>query len=108
TATIGDPVEEDDDHKAPGWIKELRKENREKAKKLKEMESELQRLKGGQSEPEPLKKPKLEDFDYDSDAYEQATDKYYAAKAEQDKAEAAQKAALDEQQKEWQERQQTY
>jgi hypothetical protein len=108
TATIGEPQEEDEDHKAPGWIKELRKENREKAKKLKEYEAELQRLKGGQSAPEPLKKPKIEDFDYDSDAYEQAMDKFYAAKVEQDKAEAARKQAEEEQQKEWQSRQESY
>lgn len=108
TATLGEPQEEDEDHKAPGWIKELRKENREKAKKLKEYEAELQRLKGGQSEPEPLKKPKIEDFDYDSDAYEQAMDKFYSAKVEQDKAEAARKQAEEEQQKEWQSRQESY
>ena len=108
TATIGEPEEEEEEHKAPGWIKELRKENREKAKKLKEMEAELQKLRGGQSAPEPLKKPKLEDFDYDSEEFEKAMDKFYAVKAEQDKLDAVRKQAEDEQQKEWQARQDTY
>jgi hypothetical protein len=108
TVSIGEPEPEEEEKHAPGWVKELRKENREKAKKLKEYEAELQRLKGGQTAPEPLKKPKIEDFDFDSDAYEQAMDKFYAAKAEQDKAEAARKQAEAEQQKEWRARQDTY
>lgn len=106
TVTIGEPAEEDE-KQAPDWVRQLRKENREKAKRLKELESELQRVKGG-TNPEPLKKPKLEDFDYDSDAFESAMESYYSEKSKRDKEEEKRRQAEEEQQKEWQARQETY
>jgi hypothetical protein len=108
TATIGEPEPEEEEKHAPGWVRELRKENREKAKKLKEYEAELQRLRGGQEKPEPLKKPQLADFDYDEEKFEEAVEKYFQSKAEQDKEQEKKRQAEEETQKEWQARQEAY
>jgi hypothetical protein len=101
-----DPEEEE--ASAPSWVKELRRKNREDQKRLRELEAENQRLKGGTQVAQAPKKPKLEDFDYDADAFEKAMDSYYADKAKHDAELEKQAKAQEEQQKEWQERQSAY
>lgn len=64
---------------APEWVKQLRKENRELKKQLK------------QSAPQPQlpalrEKPTLYDYDYDSEAYEADLEKWYTEKAQHDEA----------------------
>lgn len=115
TATIGEPEEEEEEHKAPGWIKELRKENREKAKKLKEVEAELQRLKGGQKNDELPPMPTLEnpgtgreDDAYDQQVYAQQLAEWLKKKGAIEARQEQESKALEEQQKEWRGRQETY
>lgn len=73
TVTIGDetPTPEDDESKAPEWVRELRKKNREQARKIKELEA-AQEQRQGTEQIDPGPKPKLEDFDFDQDAFSQA------------------------------------
>lgn len=69
TVSIGEgsPPSEDDS-KAPEWVRELRKNHREAAKRIRELETEL-----AQARPkvEPKAKPTLESSGYDETVYEQ-------------------------------------
>ncbi|ONK52137.1 phage capsid protein [Escherichia coli] len=92
-------TEEDDDHvdgqPAPQWVKDLRKNNREKDKELRELRRQLEEI---QSKPveqqQPMQqvdaippKPTLESCDYDEVAFEQAVTDWHEKKsrAEQSK-----------------------
>jgi hypothetical protein len=50
--SLGEPVEstEDEDHRAPNWVRDLRKSNREKDRAIRERDAEIARLKGGQQQ----------------------------------------------------------
>lgn len=90
-------TEEDDDHfdgqPAPQWVKDLRKNNREKDKELRELRRQLEEI---QSKPAEVQqphsdalppKPTLESCDYDEAAFEQAVTEWHEKKsrAEQQK-----------------------
>ncbi len=97
-----DEKKEDEKEHAPAWVKELRKQNREQAKRLKEFEQrESERT---QSRQQALRaKPTLEDHDYDPDAFEQDLILYNEEKraiADQEKANRTQQ---EQQQRDWEE-----
>lgn len=105
--TIGDtPSPEDEDHEsAPEWVRELRKNHRETQKRLREVEAENKKLKGAGEQPVQLgKKPKLEDFEYDTEKFETALEQWHEQKRKADaaKAEADKKAKAEEEA--WQKR----
>jgi len=95
------PPPEEQAH-APGWVKELRKANREKEKRIRELEAKLTQT----TEKKPVilgPKPKLEDHDYDADRYEAALADWFDRKRVADvesqkiqQAEQAQKQAWQE------------
>lgn len=96
------PPQEEQAH-APGWVKELRKANREKEKRIRELEAKLTQT----TEKKPVilgPKPKLEDHDYDADKFEAALadwfDRKRGADAEAEKSRQAERA----QQQAWQEK----
>jgi hypothetical protein len=96
------PPPEEQAH-APGWVKELRKANREKEKRIRELEAKLTQT----TEKKPVilgPKPKLEDHDYDADRFEAALadwfDRKRVADAEAQKAQQAEQA----QKQAWQEK----
>ena len=103
--TIGDespPSEDEEGFKgpAPDWVKELRKANREKDKRIRELEA-----KANQAADTKMalgNKPKLEDYDYDAEQYEQALEAYHERKREHDSVEAEKRKAEEAQQREWQ------
>ena len=92
----------DEQAHAPGWVKELRKANREKEKRIRELEAKLTQT----TEKKPVAlgaKPKLEDFDYDADKFESALADWFERKRQSDteaqklqQAEQAQKQAWQE------------
>ena len=92
----------DEQAHAPGWVKELRKANREKEKRIRELEAKLTQT----TEKKPVAlgaKPKLEDFDYDADKFESALADWFERKRQADTeaqklqhAEQAQKQAWQE------------
>ena len=72
--SIGDasPASEEEEQKqAPEWVKELRKENREKSRKLRDLEAKLAEREAKAESVTNLPKPTLADCDYDTDLYEQ-------------------------------------
>lgn len=91
--TIGDeqpPAEDADTARAPEWVRELRKSNREKDRRLREQEAEIARLKGGNAaQPTAVvvgDKPTLSGCEFDEVRYEQELDAWHARKLEADEA----------------------
>ncbi|BDA93755.1 hypothetical protein E5AUHO_13440 [Citrobacter freundii] len=85
-----------DGHPAPQWVKDLRKNNREKDKELRELRRELEQVKSKPAEQQQPQqsdvvppKPTLESCDYDEVAFEQAVTDWHEKKsrAEQSKQE---------------------
>lgn len=89
-----DEAEEDEIAKAPAWVKQLRAENKEKVKKIRELEAKLQASQA----PAPVaklvlpKKPTLEDVDYDADKFEAELLKWNDVKRKHDAVEAEARA----------------
>jgi len=106
--SIGEESPPPDEHaQAPGWVKELRKANREKEKRIRELEAKLTQT----TEKKPVvlgPKPKLEDYEYDADRFETALADWFERKrhadAEAQKAQQAEQA----QQQAWQEKLEGY
>jgi len=105
--TIGDetPAPEDEEiAKAPEWVRELRKSNRELTRKVKEQERQL----AEKSKPAEVAtlgpKPKMSDanIDYDADKYEAELDKWNKRKQEIDNANAQRQAEENKAQEAWQ------
>lgn len=93
---------------APEWVRELRKSDREKARRIKELEAKLQSVTVADKPAELGKKPALDDFDYDTEKYEQELATWYERKREHDANLAKQEAAAAESQKAWEAKLETY
>jgi hypothetical protein len=94
---------------APEWVRELRKSHREAQRKLREYEQKLQTLQATETKPVALgPKPKLEDYDYDSDRFEQALDAWHERKRQVAEVEARARSAQEEQAKAWQTKLESY
>ena len=92
------PAEEE--VRAPEWVRELRKTNREKERRIRELEA---RLSATTTEIKPVvtlgPKPKLDAYDYDTDLFEAALDQWHERKREHDReAEQAQQSEQQQQQ----------
>ncbi len=85
-------TEEDDDHvdgqPAPQWVKDLRKNNREKDKELRELRRQLEQVQSRPTEQQPQQqtdvippKPTLESCEYDEEAFEQAITDWHEKKS---------------------------
>ncbi len=109
--SMGDEVitQEDEEQKqAPPWVKELRKASREKDKRIRELEA---KLNTGATAASPVKlppKPKLEDFDYDPDQFEEKLSGWYEQKRQFDAQEEAARQAQEQIQREWDEKLEKY
>lgn len=111
--TLGDdpPPVDDDPAKAPDWIRELRKSNREKDRALRAKDEEIARLKGSAQAAAPVvvgEKPKLSEFDFDEDKFSEAMDAWHDRKAAAAAEENKRKAAQEADQKAWQGRLEAY
>lgn len=96
------PTSEDDEFHgkpAPEWVKDLRKSDREKAKRIRELEQQLEGNKAGDKPVEVGAEPTLESCDYDADVFKTKFKEWMgrqAAKAEeQRKKDEAEKSAKD-------------
>ena len=101
--TLGDEpaAEEEDQSRAPEWIRGLRKSNREKDHRIRELEKQVA---SATPAPQPVvlgPKPKAEDFNFDTEKYEQELDAWYAKKSQVDEAQRAQTQAAEQQQQKW-------
>lgn len=96
---LGDEEPEQQEEAAPEWVKELRRANREKDKRIRELEALAQPDK-----PKLGPKPTLEECDYDSAAFEQKLEQWYEEKRAADAAEAEQRTAQEQAEKAWQDK----
>jgi len=95
------PAEEE--VRAPEWVRELRKSHRELQRQNRELQAKLQHTAQTETKPVALgPKPKLEDYDYDADRYEQAIDAWHDRKRQHDLETERVKQAEKEQHQAWQ------
>ena len=103
--SIGEEAPPPEEHtQAPEWVRELRKTNRELQRQNRELQGKLQ---AAPTETKPVvigNKPKLEDYDYDADKYEEALTSWFDRKRQADESNARQEAEVVNQQKAWQSR----
>ncbi len=103
--TIGDekPTLDKEEEQAPGWVRELRKSHRETLRENRELKEKLKAQENPAVKPVELgKKPTLEDYDYDTDKYEQELTAWYGRKQAADKQAADAKADDEVQKQAWQ------
>jgi len=81
-----------DETRAPQWVRELRKQNRELAKAKKELEAKLAEREAPQQTALPTK-PTLEACDYDAEVFESKLADWYEAKRKHEAQEAKQREA---------------
>ncbi len=104
--TIGDekpPVEDEEEKTAPKWVKDLRKQTKEQAKRIRELEQEAAvKAAPAIKTPELGPKPTLEDSDWDAEDFEVKLTEWHDRKrqVEQEKVKATEQAEA--QQKAWQ------
>lgn len=91
-----EPPPEPEAEQAPAWVKDLRKQNREQQKRIKELERSMAPAAQGETATAPPKKPTLADADYDTGAYEAKLDEWYGAKAAYDRQANERQRAQDE------------
>lgn len=107
-------TEEDDDHvdgqPAPQWVKDLRKNNREKDKELRELRRQLEQIQTKPAEQQQLQsdvippKPTLESCDYDEVAFEQAVTDWHEKKIRVEQSKQEQQRQQQESLKKFQQR----
>ena len=103
TVSIGeepDPQAEEE-RKAPQWVRDLRKQTREKDRRIKELEA---KLSAPATETKPVQvgpKPRIEDFDYDANKFEAALTSWYETKRRADEEERQRQAEAKAQEDAW-------
>ena len=103
SVVIGDEPEEVPRGPAPAWVKEMRKQNRELKRQLRQLQ---QAGSPSGTPPEIIlgEKPTLEGADYDTVRYEADLAAWYAKKLKIDEQAARQKAEAEEHSRRWQEK----
>lgn len=99
---------QEEESRAPEWVRELRKANREKEREIRELKA---KLNAAPTENKPVtlgKKPTLEECDYDSEEYENKLAAWYDQKRDYDAAEASAQAQRDAEAKAWQDKLDSY
>ena len=105
------PPQEDDEEndRAPEWVRDLRKQYREEKRRNRELEEKLAAASGGSSEAVQLaEKPTLEKADYDTDRYEQEHAAWYEQKRKYDEVEASKQAEQQAVEQEWRQKLEGY
>lgn len=110
--TIGDekpPVEDEEEKTAPKWVKDLRKQTKEQAKRIRELEQEAAAKAAPASKvPELGPKPTLEDSDWDAEDFEQKLTAWHERKRQVEQEQTKANEQAENQKKEWQGRLDTY
>lgn len=107
TVSLGEEVdatEDEDEKRAPEWVRELRKSNREKDRRIRELESKV-----AQSAPAPQavivgEKPTLERCDFDAEKFERELESWHERKREADEQKRQREQHAEQMQAQWQAR----
>jgi hypothetical protein len=101
--SIGEPdPQAEEERKAPQWVRDLRKADREKTRRIKELEAKLNTQP---TEIKPVvvgKKPTIEDFDYDAEKFESALTDWFEKKRRADEEEQRRRDAAKAESEAWQ------
>ena len=99
--TIGDEVaEEQDTARAPEWVRELRKQNRDKDRRIRELEAKV--AQAAPAAPVALgEKPTLESCDYDSDKFERDLEAWHDRKRQVERVESERREREQREQSAW-------
>lgn len=109
--SIGDEPIEEAKEQAPEWVRDLRRSDREKSKRIKELEAKLQSVVSPEAKPITLgKKPSLSDdgIDYDAELFEQRLTEWHERKRQIEQQENEQKRERDAQEQAWKDRLDAY
>lgn len=102
------PPPEEKTH-APEWVRELRKANREKERRIRELEAKLNASAQTESKPVVLgPKPTLEGHDYDAEKFETALERWYDQRRQVEAQAEQVRRAEQEQQSAWQQKLDAY
>ena len=105
------PPQEDEEEngRAPEWVRDLRKQYREEKRRNRELEEKLASMSGGpQSDVQLSEKPTLEKADYDTKRYEQELGAWYEQKQKHDEVEASKRAEHEAVEREWKQKLEGY
>lgn len=102
--------EDEEDARAPDWVRDLRKQYREEKRRAKELEQKLAQMERGTTPAaQPLgPKPTLEAADYDTERYEKDLAAWYEKKRQHDERQASVQAEQQAVQKEWESKLESY
>lgn len=78
------PPSDEDQNRAPEWVRELRKSNREKDRRIRELESQVASRTPGQQPVAVGEKPTLEGCNFDTEKFERDLEAWHARKSEAD------------------------
>lgn len=108
--SIGEEPPPQEEHaQAPEWVRELRKKNREDQRRIRELEEQLKTTKEAETKPASLgKKPTLDDYDYDTERFEQELTAWHERKRQHDTAAAKAREAEETAQAAWKKKLETY
>jgi hypothetical protein len=109
--TLGEetpPSEEEDPARAPAWLKDLRKSNREKDRRIRELEAKLNQSAPAAQTPVLGEKPTLASCEYDEAAFEAKLEEWHATKQQVEQAAKAQEDAKRAQQVAWEKKLQAH
>jgi len=102
---IGDDAPEEEEAKAPEWVRDLRKRDRENQKRIKELEAQLTKPA---DKPALAAKPTLESCDYDEEMFATQLEGWYQDKARIDAAAREAEAQAQSMQQAWEAKVATY
>jgi hypothetical protein len=102
--------EDEEEARAPGWVRDLRKQYREEKRRAKELEQKVTQLEQRQQPmQQPLgQKPTLEAVDYDTDRYEKELSAWYEKKRQHDEQQISIKSQQQAVQKGWEQKLESY
>ena len=101
--------DEEENDRAPEWVRDLRKQYREEKRRNRELEEKLASMSGGsQSDVQLPEKPTLEKADYDTERYEQELAAWYEQKRKYDEVEASKRAEQEAVEREWKQKLEGY
>lgn len=102
--------EDEEEARAPHWVRDLRKQYREEKRRAKELEQKLAQMERGSAPAaQPLgPKPTLEAADYDTERYEKDLAAWYEKKRQHDERQISIRAEQQAVQKEWEKKLESY
>lgn len=95
------PPQEEEEKRAPEWVRNVRKTNREQQKRIRELEEKLKTLAPVEETPKLGQKPSLEACEYDASKFETELEQWHLRKQQVEAAAQKAKAEEAKQQEAW-------